>query len=212
MELENSIRERRSIRKFLDRPVEESTLRDILDLARWSPSWANTQGWRLFVVTGEPLASIKRGLQEKADAKSERRLDVAPPHPTWPGEMLDRIQRLREIRSAIGSPLGMGANDLFGAPCLVLVAFDERLQPEYACFDAGLLTQTLCLAAHAKGVGSCIMAMAVGYPDVLRHAVPEAKGYRFVIGVALGHPNLESPVNRFERERASLEETTAWVS
>jgi nitroreductase len=95
---------------------------------------------------------------------------------------------------------------------MVFFAIDERLQCEYACFDAGLLVQTFCLAAHAKGLGTCIMAMAVAYPDVLHELLPQARDQRFVVGVALGVPDREAPVNRFERQRAGLDEWVSWMT
>jgi nitroreductase len=51
VDFENLVRERRSIRKFLDKPVEKSVLNAILEDARLAPSWKNSQGWRLLVLT-----------------------------------------------------------------------------------------------------------------------------------------------------------------
>jgi nitroreductase len=42
--------ERRSIRKYGDRPVEEEKLEAILEAARTAPSWANMQCWTYIVV------------------------------------------------------------------------------------------------------------------------------------------------------------------
>ncbi|MFC1941155.1 nitroreductase family protein [Chloroflexota bacterium] len=44
------IKERRSIRKYRSEAVEEEVFNTILEAARWSPSWANTQCWRLIIV------------------------------------------------------------------------------------------------------------------------------------------------------------------
>jgi len=42
--------ERRSIRRYGDRPVEEEKLREVLEAARLAPSWANMQCWTYIVV------------------------------------------------------------------------------------------------------------------------------------------------------------------
>jgi len=55
MDLETAIRERRSIRAYKPDPVPQDLIREILDEARWSPSWANTQCWRLVVVTDKEI-------------------------------------------------------------------------------------------------------------------------------------------------------------
>ena len=71
--------------------------------------------------------------------------------------------------------------------------------------------QSLCLAAHDRGLGTCIMAMAVRDPDTLRELLPEAGEMRFVIAVAVGYPAEQAPVNRFARSRAPLEEFVVWA-
>lgn len=53
METLDCIRTRRSIRKFLDIPVEDSKLGHILDAARFSPSAGNLQDWKFIVVRDE---------------------------------------------------------------------------------------------------------------------------------------------------------------
>jgi nitroreductase len=212
MNVEAAIRGRRSIRKFTSDPVSEETIRDILELAQWAPSWANTQPWNVFVVTGETLEKIRTAYRERAGAKVERAFEISRPRPDWPPELAARTKQLMAARASNdGGAAAPTSADFFCAPCLLLVAIDERLQPEYACFDTGLLVQTVCLAAHGRGLGTCIMAMAVGYPDVLHALVPVAAGKRFVVGVALGVPDLHSPINRFDRPRAGLSEVVSFV-
>lgn len=50
MEYGTLIRERYSVRKFADRPVEEKTLAAILEAARVAPTAANKQAWRILVI------------------------------------------------------------------------------------------------------------------------------------------------------------------
>jgi nitroreductase len=99
----------------------------------------------------------------------------------------------------------------FEAPCLVLVCVDKSLSLRYAMLDAGLILQTLCLLAHDRGLGTCIEACAVMYPQILRAsgAIPETK--LAVIGAALGYPDVEAPINNFTRERADIDEVVHWV-
>jgi nitroreductase len=214
MDLETAIRDRRSVRKFTAEPIPRETIRDLLDVARWSPSWANTQCWRIFVVVDDALDGIKAAFRTRLESKAERRFDLAPHRPDWPPYLRARTQRLLETRqSALGGDAAGPApssEDLFGAPSLILFAIDERLQPEYACFDTGLIVQTFCLAAHARGLGTCIMARVVAHADLLHEHLPEARGHRFVVGVVLGVPDREAPVNRFERERAALDELVSF--
>ncbi len=58
MELINAIRERRSIRRFLDKPVPKDLLEKILRECTWASSSMNTQPWYFYVVTGETREKI----------------------------------------------------------------------------------------------------------------------------------------------------------
>ncbi len=210
MELERAIRDRRSIRRFTTSPVPDETIRELLEVARWAPSWANTQCWRVHVVQGDALARIAGELEARAASQVERRFDLPPPKPDWPPPLGRRIEELIAARRGVEAGSEAARGLFFGAPCVLFLTIDERLQPVYAAFDVGLMVQSVCLAAHARGLGTCIMARAVAHPDVLRAELPEARGRRFVVGVALGVPDLQAPINGFPRGRASLDELVSW--
>ncbi|MGQ9515386.1 MAG: nitroreductase family protein [Thermoproteota archaeon] len=61
MEVRDAIRKRRSIRKFKPYHMPKESLIEILEAARLSPSYANTQPWRFIVIEDE---AIKRKLVE----------------------------------------------------------------------------------------------------------------------------------------------------
>lgn len=60
MELETAIRTRRSIRKFKPGDIDRKVLQEIMEAARWSPSWGNTQPWEFYVLAGTALEEFKR--------------------------------------------------------------------------------------------------------------------------------------------------------
>lgn len=99
----------------------------------------------------------------------------------------------------------------FDAPCLVLLAIDKCHARQYAMLDLGLVLQTLCLLAHDRGLGTCIEACAVMYPQLLRDSGVIPGNKLAVIGAALGYPEVEAPINNFTRERADLDEVVHWV-
>ena len=49
MNLNETIKNRRSIRKFKDMPVEEEKITRILEAGRWAPSGLNNQPWRFYL-------------------------------------------------------------------------------------------------------------------------------------------------------------------
>jgi nitroreductase len=50
MDIFQVIRDRRSIRKYKDTPVERENIEQILDAARLAPSWKDMQCWRFLVL------------------------------------------------------------------------------------------------------------------------------------------------------------------
>lgn len=213
MEASAAVRGRRSTRAFLPSHVSDEVISRILDEARWAPSWANAQGWDVFVVKGRTLERVKGMLAEKFAAEAPSVPDIRmPQRGEWPEHVQDRMTYRRPAPGAEPAPpVRPGIADVFGAPCLLLFAIHERLAVEYACFDTGLLVENVCLLAHAQGLGTCVMAMAVRFGDALHEIIPQAKGRRFVVGVALGHPDPNSPLNRTERQRCPLGEVLTFV-
>ena len=215
MELEASLRSRRSIRAYQAEPVPRGIIHEVLDQARWSPSWANTQCWNVYVVTGEALERLKEGQRQAETTGTPSQPDFRMPDRNWPEPLKTNNQSLitaiAAARSGDQANSFAGMQDFFSAPCLLLVAVDRTLVPDYACFDVGIFVQSLCLAAHAKGLGTCIMARAVRHPELLRKLLPDAADRAFVIGIALGYPDADAPINRFERPRAALEDMVTWI-
>ena len=67
MDLFEAIKTRRSVRKFVDKPVEEEKLAAVLEAVRMAPSWANYQCWRMVVVKDK---AVKEQLSEVSYVES----------------------------------------------------------------------------------------------------------------------------------------------
>jgi len=55
MEVFDAIKERHSVRSYKPDPIPDDVLKQVLDAARLSPSWANTQCWRFIVVKDKEM-------------------------------------------------------------------------------------------------------------------------------------------------------------
>jgi len=219
MEIFQTVTTRRCIRRFKPDPVPEPLLREILEAARWSPSWGNTQPWEISVVTGDALDRFRK-------ANRQHLLDGVIPDPdtpmpdTWPEPLKQRYGDVgKQVLTALEIPRGdkearlRYAGDmfaLFDAPVLLLFCVDRGIPREYAMLDTGAIMQTVCLLAHARGLGSCILAASVRYPALIREIIPIPETKAVIIGVAVGYPDLDAPVNQFTRERANPDEFTLW--
>ncbi len=219
MEFETVLRGRRSIRAYTAEPVARELIEEILDEARWSPSWRNTQAWSIWVITGGELERFKERFKSAVDDGQPPSPDFVPTN-DWPAACSLRTASLMQARSASLAAAGLATDaaaalarmaNLFGAPCLLVFGIENCLAPEYASFDTGSLVQSVCLAAYDRGLGTCIVATIVRYPELLRELLPGGDGKRFVVAVTLGHPDYEAATNRFERARAGLDELVTWV-
>lgn len=139
----------------------------------------------------------------------------------WPDHLK---KRYGEIGKILLNALGIAREDkearntfyeemarLFGAPCLIITCIPRASAVEYALLDIGLIVQSVCLLAHEKGLGTCIMAAAIGYSELLRSIASIPDKLRVVIGIVLGYPDEASPVNTFKRLRADMSDLVTWV-
>ena len=97
----------------------------------------------------------------------------------------------------------------YGAPHLVIVYLDASLS-QLSLLDIGLALENLMLAAWNLGVGTCAEAAAVQYPGVVRSflKIPESK--RIVLGVALGYPEMSSPVMKYQSVKEPSAALVSW--
>jgi nitroreductase len=223
MDVTTTIKERRSIRCFKPDEVPQNIIREIIEVARWAPSWGNAQTCEFYVVTGETLKKFKNAnCQRNIDGVPFSTEIQIPGRPdVWPESMKKRYM---DLGKSVLTSLSIAREDtearnkyytnmfnLFGAPCLILTCLDRSLSLEYAMLDVGLISQTICLLAHERGLGTCMLAASIGYPKLLRELLPIPENKIIVIGTTLGYPNWNSPVNHFERERATIDELVTWV-
>ena len=220
MELAAAIKGRRSIRKFKVQDVPKSIITEVLEEARWSPSWGNTQPWDLYVLTGKTLAKFKEMNLKQTLAGAAVASDV-PMLEKWPDAMKARYGELGKVVLSVQGikredkegrdKYYMNMVSSFDAPCVILTCISRDNLVEYQMLDVGLIAQTICLAAHDKGLGTCLLAAAARYSTEIRKiaAIPDDK--KIVVGIALGYPDPSFPLNNFERSRAKLDEFVHWM-
>lgn len=220
MDLLDAINSRKSIRAFKPEPVARNVLQDILQAAVRAPSSMNTQPWEFFVVTGEPLERLKNeNLARLAAGEAPR-----PEHSVtgWTRQSVFRQRQValarqifhlmdiqREDREKRSHWLARGFR-FFGAPTAVIVCTDGQLTPAGPLIDIGAVVQTICLAALAFGLGTCIEDQGIAYPDVVRATVDIPPEKRIITSIAIGYPDWHFPANRLESERDPVAAVTTW--
>src|SRR5499433_1338135 len=82
MDVYEAVTSRRAVRGFKNEPVSREVLERVLTAAAWSPSGSNIQPWNIYVVTGAPLAQLKKLAVERVaagDPWDEREYEMYPP-------------------------------------------------------------------------------------------------------------------------------------
>lgn len=59
MEFKEAVNYRQSIRYFTNQQIAPDDLKEIIQLAQRTPSWANSQPWQVYIATGQTLEKIK---------------------------------------------------------------------------------------------------------------------------------------------------------
>jgi nitroreductase len=208
-----------SIRKFKPEPVAKDVLLEVFNIAKWSPSYKNSQPWEAVILSGVKKEALTKMMIDLLE-KGARPCPDLPEPESWPAAERARIADLFKKRAeATGIDLAdpevvkqaKRANfGFYGAPHGIYLFQDASLTP-WSLFDLGLFAQSLMLAAHAQGLGTVPQAFATDYArDIKRFlAIPETK--RLVLGISIGYPDLEAPVNKLRTDRIATEELVQWL-
>lgn len=193
------VRERRSIRRYEDRPVPRDTIVELLEAATLAPSPHNRQPWR-FAVLLQPAARARL-----ADAMGERL----------------RADRRRDgdAQEAIAADVARSRARLLGAPvvvvaCLTMADMDQypdarrgEAERHMAVQATAAAVQNLMLAATERGLGSCWMCAPLFCPETVAACLDLPADWQPQAIVTLGWP--AGPGR--ERPRRPLDEVVRFV-
>lgn len=211
---------RRSVRAFIDQPVDREKLARILEKAQRSPSGGNTQPWHGVVLTGEPL---QRLFARVAQDLPRGREAFAPEYHVYPPELDGAYEaRRRGIGEEMYGALQIPREDkmqrlmwfarnfqAFGAPVLMLIHTPRYMGPPQWS-DIGMWLQTVALLLREEGLDSCFQEAWAVYTPQIREVVAIPESHIFFCGMAIGYRDPEAPVNLFPVPRAPLSESIRW--
>ena len=165
MDYLNCIKERRSVRKYKPTDIPRNILDKVIEAASYAPSWKNSQTTRYIIVEDKTL---------KAQLAQNCMRDFS-----------------------------LNQDNVSSAPAVILVttiksrsgyerdgSFSTNMGTHWESFDAGIATQTLCLAAHAEGLATVVMGIFDSEKIARLANIPE--GQKLSAIIAIGYPD-ESP-------------------
>jgi nitroreductase len=210
------IRSRISTRAFLDTPVADSEIREILETAKFAPSGGNLQPWKVHVVTGPArervIAAVKKSIAENPFA-NESELKVYPEN-LWEPYRSRRFHVGEEMYALLGVPredkmariAHLQKNfEFFGAPVGLFFTLDRRFDKgQWA--HLGMFMMGVALAAEERGLATCMQEAWTTRAKTVSDTLGMPETEQLYCGMALGFPDRTASVNRLRSERAPLEE------
>ncbi|MDR2015359.1 MAG: nitroreductase [Azoarcus sp.] len=214
-----TFRARHSVRRFLPTPVSRDVIAELLELASRSPSGTNAQPWKVYALADAARAALSAALLDRFNqgASEEREYGYYPDQ--WAEPWQSRRRKLGfDLYGLIGIPKGdkprmkeqAGRNFLFfDAPVGLIFTLDRHLT-QGMLLDYGIFIGHLIIAAQARGLASCMQTSFTDYPDTVHRHLGISEQELIVGGLALGHPDPESPENHLITEREPVEAFTVF--
>lgn len=171
------IKTRRSVRQFTEEKVPHALIEEIIDAARFAPSWKNTQIARYIVI--EDAALLQHIIAEGILGHEGNAANI--------GGCSALV-----VETYIEKRCGYERDG----------SFSTSKGDHWQMFDAGLAAEAFCLAAHDKGVGSVIMGLFDEAVIAKLAGVPEGQAVASLI--AIGFPAQSEIAAPRRKEAAEL--------
>ena len=216
MDLLKVINERKSIRAFKTDPVPREKIEEILNLTIHAPSAINLQPWEFIILTGEEKERLGRRLIK---AYREKQISCGPGNvKPLPKTIAKRGAKTLELMNPFFEEMGLnsdkfineGSCNFYGAPVAILICQDDSF-PKARFVDIGLVLAYFILVAHEFGLATCPIGLITAYEDEIKDLLNIPENKNVVIGVALGYPNRDIPINHFKSPRDDLEKFVRWI-
>lgn len=210
MEVSQAVTARRSVRGFLDTPVDLVLVQRLVTDAARAASGGNLQPWHVAIVAGDAMNRLKQTMMGKLAQQSE-----TPEYDIYPKEL---VAPYRDRRFAVGEAMyahiGIPRNDklarrmwfarnfaFFGAPVALFTTVDKRMGPPQWS-DLGMFLQTFMLLAVEAGLATCAQECWAVYPETVKDFLDTPDERMLFCGMAVGYEDTNEPANALRTERA----------
>ncbi|MGK2911163.1 MAG: nitroreductase [Sphingobium sp.] len=214
LSFKEATRMRRSIRGFLDRPVPEHVIREVLEDAQYAPSNCNTQPWNTHLVRGEKLRQLSHLIHEKNDAGVFT--------PDFSFDVDDFYGEYRERNNALGKAYYEAMNvmredkearhragamnySFFNAPQAVFLFMPSFGDNVRVAGDIGMYGQTFLLSLAARGLGGIPQTALGFFAGTIREFLGIPDELKLLFGISFGYPDDSAPGNRVRMDRVPIE-------
>ena len=219
MNILEALQQRKSVRAFLNKDVEEDKINTILTAASHAPSGANIQPWQVSVVTGETKQKLQAQLEITYREGDKGKADYAYYPEKW-------IEPYRSRRIACGlqmyTTLKIEREDkqrqldqwaanyrAFDAPVMLLFFMDGSMKTG-SFIDYGMFLQSIMLVAVEQGLATCSQASLADYSKIIKATLDYPQDNILLCGMALGYENKDALVNSYRTPREKMSTFTRY--
>jgi nitroreductase len=180
-----TIKSRRTIKQFLDRPVPAELIDQLLDLAIWAPNHRMTEPWRFYVLEGDLCAAV---------GEIARSITF------------DKIAAAGGVEEVCTRKSAEAAGAWSSLPMLLFVTMVGDDNPELDTENYGAVccaVQNFMLAAHAAGLATSWNSGAIAASPEMLKLVGAGPNERMVALLRVGYPDPDAPKPPARRTPAS---------
>ena len=217
MNVTEAVASRRSIRAFLDTPVSNTLLRELLKKSARAPSGGNVQPWQVQVVNGSRMQDFQEHLAQQ-DPREKPAYEIYPKD--LPSPYRDsRFKVGEDMYGLLGIPredkAGRFAHlarnfEFFGAPAAFFCLIDRTMgQPQWS--DLGMFLQTFMLLAQEAGLDTCAQEAWATRSKAVTSFLQTPDNLMLFCGMAIGHRDPKAPVNQLVSDRSPLDSWAKWA-
>ena len=216
--LDNILERRYSCRSFLETPVEQKTIKEILRISQKIPSWCNAQPWEVTICSGSAIKTLSKNLLHES-SKNQIHSDL--PFPLeYEGIYRERRKECGlQLYESVGIKKGEAEKALiqmnenfkfFGAPHAAIIT-SERSLGAYGAIDCGAFVSAFTLAASSMNISTIPQAAIASLSNVVRKTLNISNKKDIICAISFCYENDKHPINKFRTSRAKLSEVVNWV-
>ena len=218
MDVTEAVDSRKSIRAFLDKAVDDSLIKELLEKASRAASGGNLQPWKIYVINGKTMNSFHKFQSEWTEPET-------PAYAIYPENLKEPYKTSRyEVADDMYSLLGIEREDkearfkqvlknyeFFGAPAAFFCFVDRQMgRPQWS--DLGMFLQTFMLLAREAGLDTCPQEAWAMKQESVTTFVEASDELMLFCGMAIGYQDVSEKVNKLRTSRRPIEDWTVFLN
>ena len=218
MDVTEAVDSRKSIRAFLDKAVDDSLIKELLQKSSRAASGGNLQPWKVYVINGKTMNSFHKFQSEWTETET-------PAYAIYPENLKEPYKTSRyEVADDMYSLLGIAREDkeerfkqvlknyeFFGAPAAFFCFVDRQMgRPQWS--DLGMFLQTFMLLAREAGLDTCPQEAWAMKQESVTAFVEAPDELMLFCGMAIGYQDESEKVNELRTSRRPIEDWTVFLN